>query len=106
MVDSTAMDVAVNSLVEPMEMEEKEEEDLFKVEQVVMRGTIMLSEDLGEVEVLTDKEEAPEEEEDILEEHPVKITVIHVEEEVDLSIVERIKLTKKDILSEAMLMSK
>jgi hypothetical protein len=37
-VDSIAMDVAVNSLVELMDMEEKGEEDLFKVEQVVVRS--------------------------------------------------------------------
>ena len=107
MVDSTAVDAVVNSLVELMDMEEKEEEDLFKVEQVVVRTTIMLSEDLGEVEVRTEGEEAAAEEEDILEEHLVIMIIIHVEEEADLSIVGRIKLSKKDILQEAaMVMSK
>jgi hypothetical protein len=50
----------------------------------------MLSEGLGEVEVLTEMEEAPVEVEDILEEHPVIMLIIHVEEEADLSIVGRI----------------
>ncbi|CAB4040468.1 Hypothetical predicted protein [Paramuricea clavata] len=84
------MDAVANSLVELMDMEEKEEEDLFKVEQVVARGDIMLSEDLGEVEVRTEVEEAPEVEEDILEEHPVIMNIILAEEEADLSIVGRI----------------
>jgi hypothetical protein len=89
-VDSTAMDAAVNSLVEPMELEEKGEEGFFKVEQVVVRSDIMLSEGLGEVEVLTEMKEALEEEEDILEEHPVIMNFIHVEEEADHLIVGRI----------------
>ncbi len=105
-MDSTAMGVVVNSLVEPMELAAKEEEDLFKVEQVVVQSGIMLLEDLEEVEVRTEVEEALEEEEDILEEHQVIITIIHVEEEEDLSIVERIKRKLKDILPVAMVMSK
>ncbi len=105
-MDSTAMGVVVNSLVEHMEMAGKEEEDLFKVEQVVVLGTIMLLEDLEEVEVRTEREEALEEEEDIQVERQVIVGLVRVVAEVDLSIVEIIKRKLKDILPVAMVMSK
>ena len=105
-MDSTAMGVVVNSLVEPMGMAGKEEEDLFKVEQVVVLGTMMLLEDLEEVEVRTEREEELEEEEDIQVERQVIVGLVRVVAEVDLSIVERIKRKLKDILPVAMVMSK
>ncbi len=70
-MDSIAMGVVVKSLVEPLDMAGKVEEDFFKVEQVVDQSCIMLLEGLEEVEVRLQLEEALVEEEDILEEHQV-----------------------------------
>ena len=100
--DSTVMDVAVQSLVEPMGLAGKEEVDSFRVEQVVGRSAIMLSEDLEEVGVRTDLVEVPAEVEVIPVERQVKMCITRVEKEVDLSTVGRIRLTKKDIKLVAM----
>jgi hypothetical protein len=100
--DSTVMDVAVQSLVKPMVLAGKEEVDSFRVEQVVGLSAIMLSEDLEEVGVRTDLVEVPAGVEDILVELQVKMCIIRVEEEVDLSTVGRIRLTQKDIKLMAM----
>ena len=104
--DSIAMDVAVDSLEEPMDMAEKEGKDSYKVELVVVRGTTMLLEDLEEVEVRMVVEEEQEEEEDILEEHQATIIVNRVEEGAALLTVAGIRKTWKVIFLVDMVMSK